>query len=112
MKNLIYPLLAALLVSCGPTAKDAEKEKANAALLSVIKAEPKVKDAVITDADVLYVGVADDGTRRDGYAEYLCRVVKDNHGTVNRVKVVRAGSHNSPDKDNAYGKLLGESTCP
>lgn len=110
MKTLYIPILA-LLISCGPSAQDQEKTRTNEKLLRTIKAEPKVKDAVITDADVLYVGVQDDGTKRDGYAQYLCQVLKDNHSTVSRVKVVRAGSHNDPDKDNAYGVLLGESTC-
>lgn len=108
MKYLPFLLF---LFSCGSSVKDEAKVKENEKLLAVIKSEPKVKDAVITDADVLYVGVADDGTRRDGYAEYLCQVLKDNNSTINRVKVVRAGSHNDPNKDNAYGVLLGETNC-
>lgn len=80
-------------------------------MVRLVYAEQKVKDAVITDANVLYVGVQDDGTRRDGYAEYLCQLVRKNNGTVDRVKVVRAGSHTDPERDNAYGVLLGESIC-
>ncbi len=44
----------------------------NTSLLNEIKQEPKVKDAVITDAGVLYVAVLHDGTNRTGYANYLC----------------------------------------
>ncbi|MFC6998025.1 hypothetical protein [Rufibacter roseus] len=87
--------------------EEQEKERA----LRIVKAELKVLDATVTDADVLYVGVKDDGTRRDGYAEYLCQLMKDSSTTVSRVKVVKVGSHNDPAKDNAYGILLGEAWC-
>ncbi len=95
----------------GESKPDPEQEKSNEKILEVVNAEPKVKDAVITDANVLYVGVIDDGTKRDGYAEYLCQVLKDNQSDISRVKVVRFNSHNDPDKDNAYGVQLGEAWC-
>jgi hypothetical protein len=83
----------------------------NSKALEAVKAEPKVMEAIITDADVLYVSVIDDGTSRKGYAEYLCEVLKDYNTTVTRVKVVKAGSTDDPNKDNAYGILLGECNC-
>ena len=43
----------------------------------LIKKEPKVKEAIITEANVLYVSVIDDGTRRDGYASYLCEILRE-----------------------------------
>lgn len=79
--------------------------------LAEVKKEKKVKDAIITDAGVLYVGVLDDGTNRKGYAEYLCSVLKDNQAQANRVKIVKHNSQNDPKRDNAYGILLGESWC-
>ncbi len=39
--------------------------------------EPKVKDAKWTSDTLFKVGVLDDGTRRDGYAQYVCSVLKD-----------------------------------
>lgn len=39
--------------------------------------EAQVKDVAFTEAGNLYVGVVDDGSSRDGYAQYLCEVVKD-----------------------------------
>lgn len=83
----------------------------NKVALKAILKEPKVKDATITDAGVLYVQVVDDGTNRNGYAEYLCSFLKKNYSSVNRVKVVKVNSQNDPSKDNAYGVLLGESWC-
>lgn len=79
--------------------------------LKEIQKEPKVKEALITEANVLYVSVIDDGTRRDGYAEYLCQVLKDNKSSIHKVKIVKYGSTNSENRDNAYGVLLGESNC-
>jgi hypothetical protein len=39
--------------------------------------EPTAKDAVWTAKDIFKVGVLDDGSRRDGYAQYVCGVVAD-----------------------------------
>ena len=91
--------------------QESEQVLENGKALETILAEPKVKDAVITDANVLYASVLDDGTRRDGYAEYLCQVLGDYQTTVKRVKVVKYNSTNDPDRDNAYGVLLGEAIC-
>lgn len=93
-------------VESGISEKDAN-EKA----LTEIRKEKKVAEAIITDANVLYVSVKDDGTRRDGYAEYLCQILKENGSTISWVKVTKVGSTNDPNKDNAYGVLLGEAHC-
>jgi hypothetical protein len=81
------------------------------ALVVIRKEESKIFEAFISDVDVLYVSVADDGTRRDGYASYLCEILRENDAKANRVKVVEVNSTNDPDRDNAYGVLLGESWC-
>lgn len=91
--------------------KEVNIDSINSVALEKIKEEPKVKDAVITDANVLYVGVVNDGTNRDGYASYCCIVMNELNSSVKRVKVVEFGSYNSPNRDNAYGILLGESSC-
>ena len=39
--------------------------------------EPTAKDALWTAADIFKVGVIDDGSRRDGYAQYVCEVLYD-----------------------------------
>jgi hypothetical protein len=79
--------------------------------LAEIRKEPKVKEAIITDVGVLYASVIDDGTNRTGYAAYLCEVLRAKQATVSRVKVVKFGSTKDPNRDNAYGVLLGESWC-
>lgn len=91
--------------------KSLSRNTNNKAALDEIKKEPKIFEAFLTDANVLYVSVADDGTRRDGYAEYLCQIIKEHNATIEYVKVVKAGSTKDPNRDNAYGVLLGECFC-
>lgn len=97
--------------STQPSKASIEALSSNNKALAIIKNEPKVKEAIITDANVLYVSVLDDGTNRNGYADYLCEILKENGSSVSNVKVVEVGTTNDPDKDNAYGVLLGESNC-
>jgi hypothetical protein len=103
---LLYAIYGAIFPaeSSGLTAGD---KKA----LELIIDEPKVIDATITSVGVLYATVLDDGTRRDGYAAYLCEVLKEHGSNANRVKVVQHNTTKHPDKDNAYGILLGSNRC-
>ncbi|WP_213380966.1 hypothetical protein [Allochromatium tepidum] len=39
--------------------------------------EKTTKDAIWTASDIFKVGVIDDGSRRDGYADYVCQVLYD-----------------------------------
>lgn len=87
------------------------EKNANITALEEIKKEPKVKEAIITDSDVLYVSVEDDGTNRNGFAQYLCEILNEHKATTKWVKVVKVNSINDPNSDNAYGVLLGESHC-
>jgi hypothetical protein len=83
----------------------------NAKALELVRKEKKVDEAIITDANVLYVSVQDDGSRRDGFASYLCEILRENKAKARWVKITRTGSTNAPDRDNAFGVLLGESRC-
>jgi hypothetical protein len=87
------------------------KSQNTQSLLELINQEPKVKEAIITDSNVLYVSVEDDGTKRDGFANYLCELVKEKGSNIMLVKVVKVNSTKDPNRDNAYGVLLGESVC-
>ncbi len=106
-----------LLQSCKDTSEakgeDAtvNTDSVNNALMNEVKAEPKVKEAVLTNANVLYVAVEDNGSPRDGYASYFCETIKEHKADVKMVKVVEYGTMESPEADNAYGKLLGQSIC-
>ncbi len=110
IKTITIAILLILITSCGNIEKPMDYPN-NVKALNKIKKEPKVQDAIITDANVLYVNVSDDGTRRDGFAEYLCQILREQNATTNWVKIVKSGSSNDPNKDNSYGVLLGESLC-
>lgn len=87
------------------------KNQNSQSLLKLINGEPKVKEAIITDSNVLYVSVEDDGTKRDGFANYLCELIKEKGSNIMLVKVVKVNSTKDPNRDNAYGVLLGEAVC-
>lgn len=90
-----------------PQTLDAGHERALSLLLS--GKEPDVKDAIWTSPNSLKVGVVDNGTPRDAYADYLCVVLE-------RVELPSPLSIRVTD----YHKLrasndsppLGKSTCP
>lgn len=73
-------------------------------------AEPRVKDALWTTPRILKLGMIDDGSRRDGFAEYACQVLVDmgfkGEGVsvqiIDIVKVTRQGKW----------VRLGKANCP
>lgn len=121
VKNLFFCIVVALLLyilysylnndEIDSTRTSTFDNSINREVLKVIQTEPKIKEAIITDTGVLYVSVINDGTSRDGYAAYLCEIVREYRGTIERVKVVQVNTTNHPHRDNAYGILLGETWC-
>lgn len=72
---MMKALMTALLLAAAATGAQAQATGAQKqAVLAYLKsgAEPRVKDATWTSDRMLKVGVLDDGTPRDGYAQYLC----------------------------------------
>lgn len=78
----------------------ADKDTERASALQAIKAEPKVLDVAWEGAS-LWAGVLDDGTSRDGYAAYLCEVVREAKATPVVIRV----------KDVQSGRTLGSNNC-
>lgn len=114
MLHIGSAIVASLFILFAIGSGESEKPQnnlGNTLALAEIKKEPKVIEALITDVNVLYVSVGDDGTDRSGYASYLCEILRENKASCNRVKVVKAGTTKHPKADNAYGILLGESNC-
>ncbi len=108
---LIIPLaLLFITSSCGKTIKPSEDSN-NKKALSEIQKEPKIKYATITDDNILYASVEDDGTIRNGYAEYLCEILKENNATTNWVKIVKVSSSKDLNNGDDHGILLGEANC-
>lgn len=71
--------------------------------------EKTAKDAVWTDRDVFKVGVIDDGSRRDGYADYVCQVLYD-YGFKGEKVWVQVIDIVKLTQDGSWVKL-GESHC-
>ncbi|MEI8087357.1 MAG: hypothetical protein WCG93_14200 [Paludibacter sp.] len=106
MKRILFVL--AVLFSISTFAQTAaEKEKVK----SLMQDEKSVKDYVLTNAQVLYVSVSDNGSNRDGLASYFCDRMKELRIKVFKVKVVKYGSQKDSKRDNAYGVKLGECQC-
>ncbi|WP_218376910.1 hypothetical protein [Chitinophaga sp. sic0106] len=82
-------ILAFGFFGCGPK-EDPMKNPRNRKALYMVQDEAKVTDAKFID-NILYVKVIDDGTRRDGYAQYLCLLLREYRSTIHQVKVVNSG---------------------
>lgn len=82
MKSAILTVLA-IFATC-PLAAQTADQKAFAKQL--VLEEPVIKDALWMTASNLYVGVLDDGSRRDGFAAYVCNDAKQRGAKM--VKVV------------------------
>lgn len=79
-------LLASLVAATAQATPTAEQEAFRAYLMS--GKEKQVKDATwMTDTN-LYVGMIDDGTKRDGFAQYLCMAAKEHGVQADLIKIV------------------------
>jgi hypothetical protein len=101
------------------TGAQPETDQAVQKALALLKAEPKVKDVLYQpNAAVRWsVGIFDDGTNRNGYAEYLCLTLKDagvdQKGTIVRVvdmaKIAQGGV---PGRETSLGSMNCETGQP
>lgn len=71
--------------------------------------EPTVKDATWTAPSIFKVGVLNDGSRRDGYAEYVCMVLYE-HGLKGNKVWVHVIDIEKVIKEKRFVKL-GEAQC-
>lgn len=88
MRLLTIFLAASLSIPVTASAAPNPTQKAFVTYLVKSGSEPKVKDATWATDRNLYVGVIDDKTRRDGFAEYICSVASDHGVTPDLVKVI------------------------
>lgn len=72
--------------------------------------EPTIKDATWTSPHMFKVGVLNNGTKRDGFADYVCSVLNDRglRGRGISVQVIDIATLVRTDK----WVKLGESRCP
>lgn len=88
MRLLTIVLITSLSIPFTASAAPNPAQKAFVTYLVKSGSEPKVKDATWATDRNLYVGVIDDKTRRDGFAEYICSVAGDHGVTPELVKVI------------------------
>ena len=80
MKKYLICFAVPFLVACGQSADNKwTPDTTHLEVQNLFKGddEPTAKDALWTNKGIFKVGVIDDGTRRDGYAEYVCTVLYD-----------------------------------
>lgn len=109
--GIIFFVIYLLNESNESNLSETKSHQGNANALKEMKKEALIKEALITDAGVLYVTVLDDGTNRNGYASYLCEILREKNAEATIVKIIKVNSTKDPKRDNAYGILLGESRC-
>lgn len=79
-KNKLYPALFLTISLCFSSPIPAQKYSANHEKVEMLfksSQEKTAKDAVWTAINIFKVGVINDGTRRNGYAQYVCSVLYD-----------------------------------
>lgn len=72
--------------------------------------EPTVLDATWTDDKIFKIGVKDDGSNRDGFADYACGEINDNLGGKEQGVWVQVIDYNKLMKTKEWVKL-GEAHC-
>ncbi|MCZ4273323.1 hypothetical protein [Maritalea porphyrae] len=72
-------------------------------------AEPKVHSAQWSQEESFWIAVDDDGTRRDGFAEYTCLVLALAGKPQGEIIIVTVLDHNSMLQGNF--KELGKKAC-
>jgi hypothetical protein len=80
MQSPVKPAAAAPI---GPSAASID------AATAAIKAEPKVKDMLYQGNDAVQwqIGVLDDGSKRTGYALYICNLLREHEALAGRTHV-------------------------
>lgn len=88
MKKLLLVLTTVMLAACGsaePEKSETEQvemqvtDKQRQELVNYLKSdqEPSIKDAMFDTDKQLKIAVDDDGTSRDGFAEYVCTTIDE-----------------------------------
>ena len=76
-KSIIFSILIFLICSSIAFSKSFGPNHDKVTKIFQRKAEPTAKDAVWTQKDIFKVGVINDGTNRNGYAQYIGEVLYD-----------------------------------
>lgn len=79
--------------------------------VNAISDEPKVVEAIFPNnsSNSLWVSMFDDGPRRDGYAQYVCQILRDHGMPSNKLVVIRIWDATEMARENF--KELGKHEC-
>ena len=106
-------ILFTLTISCSvENPQDNSNNKiAVDAIKESYKDSERLVEVFLTEANVLYVSIIDNGVDQNRFAETICNQLKEYNSTIKWVKIVKAGSTEDKNADNAYGVLLGDCHC-
>jgi hypothetical protein len=108
-QGMIKILCALVIVLTTTSVSFAANEAWRQKSISLIKNEPKVRDAIWSAPGSLWVSVNDDGTRRDGYAEYIWLLTRDAGRPGNASFIVTIMDHKAMLQQSI--RKLGTSPC-
>ena len=86
MKKITLLALVVGLIGCSSQPKISEEKKQQA--VAHFKADKTIKDAVWTSDSMFKVGVLDNGSSRDGLAQYVCQELSELNIYKVRVKII------------------------
>ncbi len=92
-----------------PASSAVDLEPWQGKLVELAKAEPKISEATWSNDDSFWVLVDDDGSSRDGYAEYVCILANDAGRPDGRFVAVTVWDRASASTSNP--KQLGKAYC-
>jgi len=99
-----------LLVGAIPAlAEDLKLEPWQEKAIKLVKKEKKIIDARWSMAGILWVSMKDDGSRRDGYAEYLCMVLNNAGKPKGRIIVISIFDHAAMQRGDL--RKIGRAGC-
>lgn len=108
MKKIVF-LFFLVLISTTCLAENFSQQHERVKLYFQGSSEPKAKDATWTSNNTFKVGVFDDGSSKNGYAEYVCSVLYD-YGFREKKVWVQIIDINQLMSQNKWIKL-GEARC-
>ncbi|MCL7931731.1 hypothetical protein [Halomonas llamarensis] len=102
-------ITGALLAGCGESQATSNVTINQEALKAEVMESESVHDFLITETGAIYVGMLDNGNRRDGFASYVCEVVRS-HAEGEGRRLVRIIDVAAVSRGEGF-KTLGRHQC-
>lgn len=105
MSKGVMSFLVALLLADAASAATLHEASLKAELMD----GKTVKDVLLTDSGAVYVGVLDNGSSRNGFARYVCEVVRG-HAKGGGSRLIRIIDIATASRGEGF-KTLGQHSC-